>query len=180
MRSSLPRTVVCNWRLYSSFTNGLEVQIRTFEKVPETTSKKRILRSVFLVLIDRYYGVSLGGRLYNLLNSGAGDGESFWPEASFIPNLPFTNCSEQVQKRLSAMRRVRSMQNTFSLSGRNSRRRTEKKLAVYCPLGCLENFFLRILVLKWLVLCHKIDSPNKRTICGDFRARVAWRKEDFW
>ena len=30
----------------------------------------------------------------NLLSSGAGDGESFWPEGEFFfPNLPFTNCS---------------------------------------------------------------------------------------
>ena len=51
------------------------------------------------MLIDRDYGVSLEGRLYDLLSSGAGDGEFFWPEAIFIQ----TYLSQTVQTRTEAI-----------------------------------------------------------------------------
>lgn len=90
---------------------------------------------MFLVLIDRDYGVPSGGSLYDLLllSSGAGDAG----QSKFYPILAI----KREHKRLSAMRRVRSIQNTLWLKFRAIREKEalQKKSADYCPYALKDN-----------------------------------------
>ena len=88
------------------------------------------------------------------------------------PNLPFTNCSKEIiGDAVPCRTRFLSLAEIQGYQRERSTKRSQSLLS-------LSFLFLRILVFELLVLCHKFFSPNTKTICGDFRARVAWRKDD--